>query len=42
MVGALKNVSASNEKYLYQRAYNARRGKAVYEEKLSRKRKPPK
>ena len=34
------DVSASDEKYLYQRAYNARRGKAMYEDKISRSRKP--
>jgi len=32
-------VSSADEKYLFQRAYNARRGKAVYEEKISRQRK---
>jgi len=32
------DVSAADEKYLYQRAYNARRGKAMYEEKISRSR----
>jgi len=29
-------VTLSDEKYLYQRAYNARRGKERYEEKISR------
>jgi len=33
-----RQVSPSDEKYLYQRAYNARRGKAMYEEKISRSR----
>lgn len=37
----LRSVSPSDEKYLYQRAYNARRGKAMYEEKISRTKKPP-
>lgn len=36
----MRDVSASDEKYMYQRAYNARRGKALYEEKISRARKP--
>ena len=30
---------SADEKYLFQRAYNARRGKAMYEEKISRQRK---
>jgi Ca-activated chloride channel family protein len=34
-----RDVSSADEKYLYQRAYNARRGKAQYEEKISRQRK---
>ncbi|MDP9178780.1 MAG: VWA domain-containing protein [Gemmatimonadota bacterium] len=34
-----RDVSSADEKYLYQRAYNARRGKAMYEEKISRQRK---
>jgi hypothetical protein len=34
-----RKVSSADEKYLYQRAYNARRGKARYEEKISRGRK---
>ena len=33
-------VSSADEKYLFQRAYNARRGKAIYEEKISRQKKP--
>lgn len=35
-----RDVSQADEKYLYQRAYNARRGKALYEEKISRPRGP--
>lgn len=34
-----RKVSSADEKYLFQRAYNARRGKAMYEEKISRQRK---
>ncbi|MEO7502817.1 MAG: VWA domain-containing protein [Gemmatimonadaceae bacterium] len=34
-----RKVSSADEKYLYQRAYNARRGKAIYEEKISRQKK---
>ncbi len=34
----VREVSPSDEKYLYQRAYNARRGKQMYEEKISRSR----
>ncbi len=34
------DVSQADEKYLYQRAYNARRGKAMYEDKISRSRRP--
>ena len=34
-----RKVSSADEKYLFQRAYNARRGKASYEEKISRQRK---
>lgn len=34
-----RDVSSADEKYLFQRAYNARRGKAMYEEKISRQRK---
>jgi len=34
-----RDVSSADEKYLYQRAYNARRGKVKYEEKISRQRK---
>jgi len=34
----MREVSPADEKYLYQRAYNARRGKAMYEEKISRSR----
>ena len=33
-----RKVSSADEKYLFQRAYNARRGKAMYEEKISRQR----
>ncbi len=33
-----RKISAADEKYLFQRAYNARRGKAMYEEKISRSR----
>jgi Ca-activated chloride channel family protein len=36
-----RDVSSADEKYLYQRAYNARRGKQMYEEKISRQRKKP-
>lgn len=36
-----RDVSRADEKYLYQRAYNARRGKHMYEEKISRQRKRP-
>jgi len=36
-----RQVSSADEKYLYQRAYNARRGKENYEAKISRRR-PPK
>lgn len=35
-----RDISSADEKYLYQRAYNARRGKAMYEDKISRSRKP--
>jgi Ca-activated chloride channel homolog len=34
-----RKVSSADEKYLFQRAYNVRRGKAMYEEKISRQRK---
>ena len=34
-----QDISPADEKYLFQRAYNARRGKQVYEEKISRSRK---
>ncbi|MEP6906234.1 MAG: hypothetical protein ABI875_09110, partial [Gemmatimonadales bacterium] len=34
-----RKVSSADEKYLYQRSYNARRGKAMYEEKISRQKK---
>jgi Ca-activated chloride channel family protein len=37
-----RSVSEADEKYLYQRAYNARRGKASYEDKISRVRRLPK
>ncbi len=36
----VREVSPSDEKYLYQRAYNARRGKQMYEDKISRSRRP--
>ncbi|MEO5580160.1 MAG: VWA domain-containing protein, partial [Gemmatimonadaceae bacterium] len=35
-----QDISPADEKYLFQRAYNVRRGKHVYEEKISRSRKP--
>ena len=36
MSNSSQDISPADEKYLFQRAYNARRGKQVYEEKISR------